>query len=238
MIKVLRDAMAAIAFAFIPDRCSLCGEVVMHGETYCDDCADALRPKGELCPKCGKEKENCDCDEVKFRCDYTAFAAPFYFRNSIARGIIRFKNYNRTELAKTYADEISCCVHERFADAEFDCVTYIPMTGFRQFRRGYNQSKILAEAVAEKLSLPLEDLLVKTRKTKSQRNISARERKTNLHGAFDLAMNAGAEGKCILIVDDIKTTGSTLSECALTLKAYGAKDVYATAVALVDKNKH
>lgn len=233
-IKIAADSLGVLIY---PRRCKLCGEVIEPDKKLCSDCKKAPRPEGELCHKCGLTKENCKCDENSFRCEYTAFAAPFYFENSIAKGIVRFKNFDYTELAQSYAAEMAECIKDNFGDAEFDCVTYIPLQKSRERKRGYNQAQLLAKELAKRLDLPLEDLLIKTRRTKTQRTSSAKERRVNLHGAFDLALGKEADGKCILLVDDIKTTGSTLNECALTLRAYGADSVYACAVAVVDENR-
>ena len=99
--------------------------------------------------------------------------------------------------------------------------------------RGFNQSKLLAEKVADICSLKCEDLLIKKRKTKMQKRQSAKNRYVNMYNAFDLAENAEIKDKTILIIDDVKTTGATLSSASLTLKAYGAKEVYCAVLAIV-----
>ena len=235
MNSFLKDIRNALRTAFFVKRCSYCGEVVFPNENLCDECKTALRPQGELCSKCGLEKSKCTCKKYNYKCEYDEFTAPFIFTNSIAKGVIRFKSYGYTELAKPYADEIVAAVKENFDSVDFDCVTYVPLHKSRLRKRGYNQAKLLAQAVADDMDLPLGDLLIKVRRTKSQRSSTARERRANLHGAFDLPLNESADGKRILLIDDIKTTGSTLSECALTLRAYGAKRVSAAAVAVVDE---
>jgi ComF family protein len=235
-MKRSRAALDAVSVLLYPRRCALCGEVIEAGKKLCPECKKALRPTGDLCRKCGKIKEHCRCDDDRFHCEYAAFAAPFYFDKSIAKGIVRFKNFGYTELADSYADEIVKCIEEQFGDVRFDCVTYIPLRKMRERKRGYNQAQLLAAAIAKRLDIPVEDLLIKTRRTKTQRTRSAKERRVNLHGAFDLAFGKEADGKCVLLVDDIKTTGSTLNECALTLRAYGADAIYACAVAVVDED--
>jgi competence protein ComFC len=166
--------------------------------------------------------------------------SPFYFENSIAKGLIRFKNHGFTELAPAYAKDIAACVNNHFEGVKFDCITFVPLRKLKKLKRGYNQTEILANELGKVLNLPVENLLIKTRYTKSQRTMSARERRTNLRGAFDLALDKEIDGKYILLVDDIKTTGSTLNECAYTLFAYGAKEVYAVSAAVVkyDPTKH
>ena len=235
MNRLIKSLFSAISTAVFVKRCAYCGEVIFHSDTLCDDCKAAPRLKGERCPKCGLQKEKCTCDKFNYKAEYEELTAPFVFTKSIAKGIIRLKLYGYTELAKPLGVEVADAVRKNFADVKFDCVTYVPLHKSRQRKRGYNQSELIAIGVADSLDLPLETLLIKVRRTKSQRMSTARERRANLHGAFDLPLDKSAEGKRILLIDDIKTTGSTLNECALTLHAYGAKCVYAATVAVVDE---
>ena len=236
MKELLRSTAKRCLRFVIPPRCDLCGDVVFPDECRCEKCEAALRPTGKLCKKCGLPTEDCKCDEHKFRNEYAEFVAPLYFHDSIAKGLIRFKSYGYTELADGYAKEIAKCVRERYDGVAFDCVTYVPMRRLRQWHRGYNLGKLLADAVSAETGVPCEDLLIKTRNTKSQRFSTAKERRVNLHGAFDLPLDKEVADKTVLLIDDVKTTGSTLNECALTLRAYGAKAVYAAAAEVVNEN--
>ncbi|MCD7796675.1 MAG: hypothetical protein LUG95_03415 [Clostridiales bacterium] len=80
----------------------------------------------------------------------------------------------------------------------------------------------------------MKPLLVKVEHTKPQKKLSARRRKVNLYGAFDVIDKEYVEGKTILLIDDVKTTGSTLNECTKMLKIYGAKAVYCATLAIVE----
>lgn len=136
-------------------------------------------------------------------------------------------------LTKAQAAEIAKTVKTFYELIEFDCVTYIPMRKYDRKYRGFNQSELLAKEVAEICSLNMQELLSKKRRTKSQKRQSAKNRYVNMYNAFDLAPNAVVDGKAILLIDDVKTTGATLSSAALTLKAYGAKEVYCAVFAVV-----
>ncbi|MBR3149547.1 MAG: ComF family protein [Eubacterium sp.] len=236
MNEIIKNAFEKLKTVIVPNRCDLCGEVIFPDETRCEKCENALRIEGDICDKCGVTKENCKCDKYNFKCEYSMICSPFYFDGSIAVGIIRLKNYGYVNIADAFADEMVRCLLERTDVKAFDCVTFVPMTKGKQRRRGYNQSELLATKVADKLGLPLASLLVKVRRTKPQRKISAKERRVNLHGAFDLAYDCDVTGKTVLLIDDVKTTGSTLNECALTLLSYGAKSVIASTVAIVDES--
>ena len=229
-----KKAIDTIKYSFLTKRCKLCGEVIYQCEDYCDKCKNAPRIEGEICKKCGKSVDTCTCDKDKFTAEYDEICAPFTFDGSIAGGIVRFKNYGYLKLADSYADEMIASMKKHFESTDFDCVTYVPAHKLRKRRRGYNQSQVLAGKVAEKMNLPLEDLLVKITYTRHQRGSSATVRKKNVKGSFDLSYDVSAEGKSVLLIDDIKTTGSTLNECALTLVAYGARSVSCATVAIVD----
>ena len=107
-----------------------------------------------------------------------------------------------------------------------DCIVPVPLSGNRLKQRGYNQSEVLAEAVSERFALPVRtDLLTRVRETEKQSLMTREQRLKNLKGAFSASKDC--RGLSIVLVDDIKTTGSTLSECAKELKKRGAVRVYA-----------
>ena len=124
---------------------------------------------------------------------------------------------------------------ERYSGIHFDYVTYIPMRKHSAKKRGYNQSGLLAKRVAENINVPLcDDLLVKVYDTKVQRGCSKLERRGNLLGVFDVNNKYDVAGKCVLIIDDVKTSGATLSECGKMLYLNGASSVYCLTAALVN----
>ena len=100
-------------------------------------------------------------------------------------------------------------------------------------KRGFNQSELLAQIVSDKCGIPLNKLLYKKRKTKLQKYQSLDDRFSNVYNAFDLVEGADVSGRTILLIDDIKTSGATLSSASAVLKAYGAKAVYCATIAIV-----
>ena len=156
---------------------------------------------------------------------FNGVVAPFYFRDSVSRAVHRFKFYGYTELADNMAREMTNKIDESFCDIGFDFVTFVPLSKRRYRKRGYNQAELLAQKIADRLSIPCLKSLNKIRETETQRGASAKERRVNLFGAF------------VLLVDDVKTTGSTLNECSEILKAYGAKAVYCSVFAVTKRKK-
>lgn len=236
MKKRAKNFIDTLMCVLFPRRCALCGSVTEIDKYICDDCKNAKRPSGKVCKKCAHSPDNCECKGKIY--DYKELCAAYYFNGSIATGIVRFKNSGFTELKTAFAHEMSKCIKERYADIHFDCITYVPLHKSRLKERGYNQAKLLAQEISKELDIPLDDLLIKVRNTKSQRSINQNERKGNLRAAFDLALDKDVKDKTILLIDDVKTTGSTLNECATTLRAYDAKAVYTAVIAAAKDNKN
>jgi ComF family protein len=130
-------------------------------------------------------------------------------------------------------DRLAALLHERFAsrgDGDFDAVVPVPMHRAKLRRRGYNQAELLARAFAAGSHLPFQPkLLRKTVERRSQSTLAREERAANVRGAF-LAPPA-ADGRAVLLIDDIATTGQTLRACAAALRAAGARRVATLTVA-------
>ncbi len=234
---MIKTVFKRLLYTVYPKRCKLCGEVIKPSDELCSECLNAKKISGKICEKCGMEKAICECKKQKHSPRYKAVCAPYYYEGSMERAVRRLKNYSFCELAPAMAEEIAKTVRKRFEGVSFDVVTSVPMTKKKQRERGYNQSELLAIAVAEKLGSEYKPLLVKTKNTDSQRYSSASRRRVNLYGAFEIADGAQITGKTILIVDDVKTTGSTLSECAQTLRGSKPEAVYAAAFTLTKPHK-
>ena len=117
-----------------------------------------------------------------------------------------------------------------FIPLNFDLVTAVPLNPVRLKERGYNQSALLAQNLSQITRIPFDDTILKrVRNTPSQTKLSRSERQANVRDAF-IAFG-DLEGKRILIVDDVVTTGSTLNECARVLKLAGASKITAAALA-------
>ena len=115
----------------------------------------------------------------------------------------------------------------------FDVIIPIPLSGARYRERSYNQSELLAQILAEQLSLPLcHDSLIKIRHTAYHAHLTEKERWTNIRGAFKIKHPRRCSKRSILLVDDLLTTGATASEAALALKEHGAKSVGVMALAI------
>lgn len=221
-----------IIYAFFPRRCSICGDVVELNLDKCRSCEYAKRIEGERCDKCGKEKNNCSCKMSHHTPEYERIVAPYYYENNMVKAVHRLKFSGYKELADGMANEIVKTIKEEYSHINFDAVAYIPMAKKRERARGYNQSRLLAQKIAEALDTNLEDTFYKAYENPPQRNQTACQREANVFGAFDVNENINPEGKTYLVIDDVKTTGSTLSECAAVLDSYGAAATYVAVFAI------
>lgn len=123
--------------------------------------------------------------------------------------------------------------YRRAVQAVPDVVVPVPLYRTRRYERGYNQSTTLAHGVGEELGIAVDETLVRrTRPTRSQAHLSRTERWSNVVGAFTVATGADPEDTRVLIVDDVMTTGSTLSAVAVSLKERGVRAVDVATLAL------
>jgi competence protein ComFC len=120
---------------------------------------------------------------------------------------------------------------ERLRDISFDLIVPVPLHPARQRERGFNQASLLAESLSAETSMPCRGVLQRIRYTTTQTALDRSERMENLHNAFRLRKNADVRGLRVLLIDDVLTTGSTLSECARVLKRAGAISVHAVTAA-------
>lgn len=189
-------------------RCPFCGCVIELNKNECKNCACAF-------PKCGTRKI------VGTTCAYA-----FPYSGVYKKTVLDYKFHGQRYMARALSSYIKSATEQGLPNTGFDYITYVPM--FSETRFTFNPGKRLARELARQLNIPFKQLLIKTRKTPKQHSISYEQRLTNLKDAFSVV--ECLSGNSVLIVDDIVTTGSTLSECINTLKQGGAKTVYSAAL--------
>lgn len=224
----------ALLWLFLTNKCTYCGKLLNKGETLCEDCKNHLpRITGERCKYCGAGKDRCKCNKHRMR--YDGITAPFYYEDGIADGIARLKFGGRDFMAYHFAKDMAEVIEADFGDINFDYITFVPISSFQKRHRDYNQSELLATELSKLLSLPVNNVLQKIFDNDIQHESSQHRRKGNVLGVYDVRENTDVSGKTILLVDDIKTTGATLNECAKILKIRGAEKVYCVTAALTGK---
>ncbi len=123
----------------------------------------------------------------------------------------------------------SMLIEREYGAVEFDCVTFVPMTRIKEMRRGFNHAELIAKRVSDNLHLPMRSLLKRSLGIHSQKSLNSVNRYKNVRGKFHTVKSV--QGMTVLLVDDVITTGATLSECALQLKSAGAAAVFSATFA-------
>lgn len=184
-----------------------------------------------LCPSCAqKVRQQYRCTEDIHIHGADGAAAPLYYTGAIAGAMKRFKFMHRQHYADWFAAQMLPLLAERLDDWQPDLITYIPISFFRWYQRGYNQSELLAKPIAEAFSLPCCATLQKRLLTPKQSSRkSADERKKNAAHAFRLRKGVNLSGMSVVLVDDIITTGATVSAAAQCLREMGALHIYVLA---------
>ncbi len=209
----IRELLLSLA-APPPHRCYLCEQERLLGEDgLCDECRRMLKLAISPAPPEGLD----------------GLTAGLQYCDELSTIFFRFKKKERREYTPFLAQFIS--IPEEW---HADLLLPVPLHWWRQYRRTYNQSFLLSEYVSSRYGIPIcQDLLVRTRPTPQQKLLSEKQRRKNLKGAFRAAPECS--GRSIVLIDDVVTTGSTLSECARTLKKAGAYRVYAACVACTER---
>ncbi|MBR6510205.1 MAG: ComF family protein [Clostridia bacterium] len=221
--------------AIYPNRCVVCGEIIPEGESLCEFCSEFIEvcDTSKLCIKCGSMKKNCYCNKRSFY--YDGLVAPFLNEENARKVVYSFKLNRKERYCRFLAERMAVTIKQCY-DVDFDYVTYVPMKISTVFSRGFNQSYLLAKELSKNLGIPLGYKFLKCVKSnKPQHELSGKERFDNVKGLYSAPdLPAGVK---ILLVDDIKTTGATLNECAKELYKAGASSVYCVAALLSEKKK-
>lgn len=195
-------------------RCYLCEqECVTSEDGLCDDCRRDLKLAISPAPPEGLD----------------GLTAGLQYCDELATVFYRFKNKERRDYTPFLAQFIA--IPEAW---RAELLLPVPLHWWREYRRTYNQSYLLSEYVSSRYGIPIcRELLVRTRPTPQQKLLNEKQRRRNLKSAFRAAPEC--KGRSIVLIDDVVTTGSTLSECARTLKKAGAYRVYAACVACTER---
>ncbi len=150
------------------------------------------------------------------------------YEEAIRDAVHALKYHGQTRLGPVLGDLLA----DAFAGAvpEVDLVVGVPLSEQRLRERGYNQAKLIAQRISERLAIPEEPTaLRRIKQTQSQVELNADERRRNVAGAF-AADPPVVRGKSVLVIDDVLTTGATMTACMTALRAAGAVHVYVAAV--------
>ncbi len=240
MIAIHKSELFQAAVSLLsPATCTNCGKNLPAGEYLCNSCeAKIVRIVAPFCETCSEPFEGSitsafTCANCAHRTMYFEAAVAAYRGRGIVREIIHeFKYGRQIHLRHLVVGWLRAALDDkRLRDVSLDVIVPVPLHPARQRERGFNQASLLAELLSAQSSIPSRPLLERIRYTTTQTALDRSERMENLHNAFRLRKNADVRGLRVLLIDDVLTTGSTLSECARVLKRAGAMSVHAATAA-------
>lgn len=190
-----------------------------------------MRVQGQTCPLCNMiTSKGRACVACQKRHFLNGVLSVGYFKDERLKKIIHAFKYQDLFSLKDYlAGELLELINKE--GLEFDLVSYVPLSKKRMIRRGYNQSQMIASELSQLTGVCLYQGLIKNKETKTQVGLTRKERIKNLEGAFIVKNKERLEGKKIVLIDDVITTGATLDQCAQVLKIAGAKKVWGLTIA-------
>src|SRR3989338_1163556 len=216
MIALIHTVLGKILSLVFPSRCAGCGK---DGDIFCQKCIN-------------KTLKNPHSKVSVLFLD-KLYHWGIYENEILSRALRRFKYYGAIGLADIFSDLLVKLIEPNIKDfAKNTVVLAIPASRARKKSRGYNQAELLAEKFSKKTSISyVPDVLIKSRNTVSQTSLAGRERLFNQKDSFAVANQEKIKNKKIILVDDILTTGATLSEAARALKEAGASEITGLVVA-------
>ena len=220
-MKLLTELFLDLLF---PPKCMLCGALLQNQEhTLCSKCICSDLP--ELTEK---------APEVPF---YKDCVAPFHYETPIRDAILRLKFHGMQSYAEQFAAWMSVLVKEKLA-GKYDVISWVPCSRIRKWTRGFDQAYLLARALAKELGMEPVGVLKKIRNNRKQSHISnPAARRANVLGVYKVIDPEFVRGKRILLIDDVLTTGATLSECGKMLQMAGSGELVCAVIASAHSRK-
>lgn len=233
---------------FFPIFCKMCGRRLLSEENpcFCPTCWEqSPRVERPFCNVCGEPQQGragfgalqnfpcAKCRKEPPRHCRRIHAAAIY-EGAIAEAIRLFKFSERRRLAPVLGEVLRQFIVQEMDVERYSLIVPVPLHGVRQRERGYNQSELLAREIEDLFpEATVSEALSRTRPTRVQSRLHApEERRANVAGAFAVRDDARLEGRSVLLVDDVVTSGGTIEECARMLRGGGAAEVDVIAVAL------
>ena len=216
----MSGALGALLDLLFPPRCVFCRRLLHRGEEG-------------ICPRCQQELPWALGAEAEQTGEFFSLcASPLWYQDQVRASFHRYKFKGVRGYSRTYGRLVAQCVQDHLA-GRYDLITWVPLSRARLRQRGYDQAMLLASAAALALDDVAAETLCKVRDTEAQSGLGKNDasRRANVLSAYQVTDPALVEGRRVLLIDDIVTTGSTLSECARVLRTAGATDGVCAALA-------
>lgn len=216
---LLGKCRAALLDLLFPPKCAFCGRLLEEPGDVCGDCEKGLpfREEGKAVAVIGEQEFPC--------------AIALYYEDMVPEGVRALKFGGKSWRAGVFARYIAQTAAEQLG-GEFDAVTFVPVSRRRNFERGFDQARLLAMAVGKIWGVKAEPTLRKLRHTRAQSSLDdPAARKRNVKDAYTALCPDRVRGRRFLLIDDVCTTGSTLSAAAGALAEAGAAGVVCAVLA-------
>ena len=218
--------------------CVVCGKYIDDTRSYslCDHC---IKHMNFGCTEfyCNDEPCNKEGGSLSFDYGFAAMGYGLYER----RLIFNLKYDGKTYLAPIIADIIYDALQSKGLKLEADLIIPVPIHKKRLMERGFNQSEKIAYYLGKKMSIPVDaNVLYRMKETHTQRALSPEERIENMKDVFGIknGKEKRVKNKSIILLDDIYTTGATVSSCGKELRKYGAKKIYVLTLLFAGNRHH
>ena len=227
-----------------PTCCPVCLRIVTpKGAMLHPECKQKLDTiKEPVCMKCGmplssKEEEYCSVCICKANRGWDRGRSVFPYHGVMGKALRLVKRDGREEFVRFFAKQIKESQQAFLVQVQPECIVPVPLHPSRLRTRGFNQAELLASALEGETGIPMRKLLIKCKKTKDQKSLSKNQRIKNVKDAYEVDEKAlgGHIPDSVLLLDDVITTGSTLSACAETLKAKGVAKVAFLSVCMAEQ---
>ncbi|HOD35287.1 MAG TPA: ComF family protein [Syntrophales bacterium] len=228
----MKTILRGLADILFPPACVVC-ETILEADlhhSFCPACFSEIRfINPPLCPRCGlpyftEAASDHPCGDCLSKKQYfTSVRSLGVYETSLLKTIQRFKYQGSLHAGEALGSLMAVWCHQAFDVGEYDVIMPVPLHLQRLRERGFNQSLVLARAMARRFSVELDFMtLRRTASTAPQTGLKKEERARNVRGAFKLENGHRVKGKKVLLIDDVYTTGSTVRECARILTTGGA----------------
>ena len=226
---------------FFPSFCEICSSLLESPDDkiVCHSCLHSIKlPRTSYCSRCGRFFDSLGDPHLCSRCAQKPPSFSAHYSSGRYQGILKdvillFKYRKFSILGKELARlALNNLTNKREFFSGLEIVVPVPLHSIKKKQRGFNQAETIAREIAKQLNTDyVKDALVKKKNTPPQTSLLAEERRQSIKNAFDLKKRERIEGKIVLLVDDVYTTGSTLQECSRVLIQGGAQDVRALTLA-------
>ena len=258
-INNISSLSSSLSDFFYPPFCFVCREDTSGNENkfVCESCLNKIKLiEPPFCAKCGRsfisenvfeniERPVCGkCQKKRTDIKYDRILG-FGKYDGTLKEIIHIYKYNKKEQLKKILSEILLKKMETEPEIlKADLLIPVPLHWIKKRRRGFNQSEEIGKCISKSLKIPMKSLLKRKRNTRPQIGLSGDERIKNIKGAFKVSLIAQKirkssddsrfdfDGKTVILLDDVVTTGATVNECAKVLKKAGVRKVIVVCLAI------